>query len=118
MSNVMAVHEINPDPGISTCRVYTGNQERGIAFLTIEPLEGVFTFIGETALTEAIGMLYGLTPNETLRALGEGTQAQEKKLAKETARADKWEKAYSDLMDLVESVTQSTPDDGADTPDA
>ena len=111
MSNVMAVHEMNPDPGISTCRVYTGNQERGIVFLTIEPLEGVYTFVGETAMLEAMGMLYELTPNDVLRALGEGTQAQEKKLAKEKTRADKWEKAYHDLMDLVERVTQSTPDE-------
>lgn len=103
MSDLIKVFPRNPDPVHSGCRV-TGNIERGVAFISIEPLEGKFTFVGETALLEAVGLLYDLTPNQTMRALGEGTQAQEKKLARVQDEADEWQERYTRLRADLEGL--------------
>lgn len=103
MSDVIAVWEQNQDPYFSNCRV-TGEHTRGIAFLNIEPAEGVYTFIGEGAMIDAIGKLFDLKPNEVIRALSEGTQAQEKKLERAHAEADAWKSKFFNVREVMQAA--------------
>ena len=74
MSDICSYHQRNPDPQFSACR-NTGLDEDGVVFDGIEPLEGIFTYLGRTSLVEAVGLLYGMTPKEVTTALEGGNKA-------------------------------------------
>ena len=97
MSERILVWDRNPDPMFSECRV-NGLAERGVEFTTLEPLAGSITFIGESAIFEAVGKLLGLSITEVHRCFDDGNQAQAKKLKREKDRANK---AEADLADLT-----------------
>ena len=100
MAERILVWEQNPDPLFSECRV-SGLNERGVEFTTIEQMAGSVTFIGESALIEALGKLYGLTVNEVLRCFDDGNQAQQKKLQRERDRAEAAAAKFASLRDAV-----------------
>ncbi len=106
MSDLITVHEHNPDPMFGTCRVF-GYEEHGVVFESIEPAAGWYTFVGETALLEALAKLHNITITDLRRALGHGTQAQEKKLARERGRADTAEAEVARLQGLITELTEA-----------
>lgn len=72
-SDVCTYYERNPDPQFSACR-NTGFTEDGVTFDGVEPLEGIFTYIGRTSLIEAIGLLFDMSPKQVIQLLEGGTK--------------------------------------------
>lgn len=114
MSERILVWDRNPDPLFGECRV-NNLAERGVEFTTIEPLAGSITFIGESAIFEAVGKLLGLSITEVHRCFDDGNQAQQKKLKREKDRADEAEAALAELKakfaDLLAEVTEEANGD-------
>lgn len=57
-------HPHNPDPDFGMCRNTGEEGTDGVVFPGIEPMEGVFCFVGRQSILEAIGALYGITVDE------------------------------------------------------
>ena len=103
-SSIVTYHKMNPDPLFSVCR-NTGFIEDGVNFDGIEPMEGVFTFVGRTSLIEAIGLLYDLDPKQVVESLEGGNKALRVKIGRlEDERnhlADRLAKVQSYVIDGV-----------------
>lgn len=111
MGELVVRWDRNPDGMFNGCRV-TDNVEEGVDFPGLEPLVGDHTFIGKSALIEAIAVLYGMRGNDVLRALEGGTKAQEKKLAAEKDRADAAVRELEELKEAVFALVVSDPPGG------
>lgn len=92
----------NPDPEFGVCRV-NGLAEAGVSFLGIEPLYGVHTFIGCTALEEAYAMSKNLTRNQLQDRVGAKNTEIEKLRARNKELEIKLEE-YSEIMDDLKRV--------------
>lgn len=67
-SDLALLHETSPDQYNDGCQV-SGQVERGVVFPQIETMNSDFCFIGKTALTEAVAMLYDLNPGQVVDRL-------------------------------------------------
>lgn len=110
-SSMVTYHKMNPDPLFSVCR-NAQIMEEGVAFNGFEPMEGVFSFVGRTSLIEAIGLVFGLNPNQVVEFLEGGNKALRVKIGRlEDERnhlADRLAKVQSYVID---GVIRETGDD-------
>ena len=81
MSELAKYAHDNPDSRHPGCR-NTGALEDGVVFPGFEPMIGHVGFIGRTSIIEAVGELYGLTPDDVRASLEEGTPRQKAALAR------------------------------------
>lgn len=100
MSDLVVRHERNPDMFHEGCQV-TGRAEPGVSFPSVEPADGTYMFIGETALIEAVATFFGITPDEAHKRLTEEMPVKQentnqktriKKLEADLERWDRWRK--------------------------
>lgn len=68
MSDIAVKHPHNPDPFVAGCQA-TGNVEPGVSFPAVEPQDGTIMFLGETAMIEAMAVLFSISPAEVKRRL-------------------------------------------------
>lgn len=90
MSDIAMVHPHNPDPFFAGCQA-TGNEERGVSFPSVEPMDGTVLFLGETAIIEAVAVLFGISPDEAKRRLAAEDTPKQAELNAAKKRADKLE---------------------------
>lgn len=57
-------HVRNPDPEFGMCRNTGEEATDGVVFPGVEPMEGVYCFVGRQSILEAIGALYNITVRE------------------------------------------------------
>lgn len=62
-SDIAVRHPHNPDPFFDGCQA-TGNVEPGVSFPYVEPQDGTIMFLGETAMIEAMSVLFDLSPDQ------------------------------------------------------
>ena len=67
-SDLALFHATNPDPFHDGCPV-SGNIEPGVIYPQIDVVDADYCFIGKTALTEAIAMVFELTPGQVIDRL-------------------------------------------------
>ena len=112
-SDLCSVHPHNPDPQFSACR-NSGMDERGIVFTRVEPLEGVFTFIGESSLLEGVSLLYDMTPKQITECLEGGTKALRVKIGRledeKQFLADRLAKINQFIIDAPQEEVSVEPD--------
>lgn len=101
-SDLALLHETSPDQYSDGCQV-SGQVERGVVFPQIEVLNSDFCFIGKTAITEAIAMLYDLTPRQVVDRLTREKSLVANLQAK-VKEQDEALKAYSDLFDRTKEL--------------
>lgn len=109
MSDLCAYYERNPDPQFSTCR-NTGISEDGVTFDGIEPLEGIFTYVGRTSLIEAVGLLHNMTPKQVIESLEGGT----KHLRVKIARLEDEKQFLADRLSQINSFILDEKTEGTD----
>lgn len=85
----------NPDELAEGC-IVTGLHEDGVVFPEIEPLGPNLTFIGRTALIEAVGHLLGITPDEVTDLVNSRARIQE--LEAQLTEANRVRDSYRALM--------------------
>lgn len=81
MSDICHYYERNPDPVYPDCRV-TGLHEDGVVFDALEPFDGLYTFIGRTALLDAMAEVYDQRPGDIDTMLTGGTKHMRAKIQK------------------------------------
>lgn len=68
-SEIVTYHERSPDPLFPGCQNTRTEGTDGVVFQGIEPLVGTFCFVGRQSIIEAVGVLYGLSPEAVEKAL-------------------------------------------------
>ncbi len=99
MSDLVQYYATNPDPYHDGC-MNSGLVEEGVAFLGVEPQEGIYTFIGITHLLEAVAEVYGLTPNQVKDRLTREKKVVDNLRAENAEAVEKVEKYEEVLMAL------------------
>lgn len=100
-SDFVIYHQHNPEGG--GCQV-TGLAEEGIEYPTVEPAEGFVMFLGQTAIIEAVSVLFNMTPNQVKDRLTRANsqiknlQADNRKLSDEH---EKLKAVLNDVRDLA-----------------
>jgi hypothetical protein len=76
-TDIASYHRTNPDPIVAGCRA-TGREEDGVIFPAVEPMEGIYTYIGRTAMIEGIGSIFNLNPKQVVERLSDEAKPQDK----------------------------------------
>lgn len=96
MSSDIAVrHPHNPDPFFDGCQA-TGNVEPGVSFPSVEPQDGTIMFLGETAMIEAMSVLFDVSPTEVKRRLKNEETPKQAELTAAKKRIANLEKELAD----------------------
>lgn len=68
-SELVTYHFRSPDPIVPGCQNTGREGEDGVVFQGVEPMVGSFMFVGRTSIVEAVGVLFGLSPDAVVGAL-------------------------------------------------
>jgi hypothetical protein len=105
MTDTAVAHPYNPDPFYEGCQA-TGLVERGVSFPSVEPMDGTIMFLGETAMVEAIGVLFDLSPDEVRQRL-DNESSQRVELSAAKRRITQLEEELSGWHSLKDSLAET-----------
>jgi hypothetical protein len=105
-SDIVAFHAHNPDPFFAGCQA-TGNEERGVSFPSVEPMDGTVLFLGETAIIEAVAVLFDITVDEARRRLSAAETPKQAELTAAKKKADKLEAELAHWEGLKDALLET-----------
>lgn len=81
-SELVTYFERSPDPMVPGCRNTGAEGVDGVVFNGVEPMVGVFEFIGRQSILEAAAVLFDLSPDEVTERLSADQEAKTRRTRK------------------------------------